>query len=238
MPTAIDLAGYTFNDLKVLHKDIEKSKKTKKSYWVCQCKCGNIKSIYANNLKTGHTQSCGCYQRKRASENNSNNLIGQRFGKLTVVERAGSDQFGSALWKCECECGNTNIYWGNNLIRGYNQSCGCLKGSFGENKIISILREAEIPFIREYVFDDFKPYRYDFYLPSYNRLIEFDGEQHYQECSGAWNTEPLADRQSRDRLKNNYANENNIDLVRIPYWVKDKIDLEMILGNKYLLKGK
>lgn len=31
-------------------------------------------------------------------------LTGQTFGKLTVIERAGSDKHGNALWKCQCNC--------------------------------------------------------------------------------------------------------------------------------------
>lgn len=238
MPLPLDLTGKQFNHLRVLYKDKEKSQQTKKSYWVCECDCGIIKSIYAYNLKSGHTQSCGCYQRQRTSESNTNNLINQHFGKLTVIDRAGSDKYGSALWKCRCECGKEVICWGNNLIQGRNQSCGCLKGSYGENQIIRILTENNINFIREYIFDDFKPYRYDFYLPDFNRLIEFDGEQHYQECSGSWNQQStFKDRKERDLLKNSYAKNNKIDLIRIPYWEKENITLEMLLGNNYLVEG-
>lgn len=238
MPLPLDLTGKQFNHLRVLYKDKEKSQQTKKSYWVCECDCGTIKSIYAHNLKSGHTQSCGCYQKQRTSENNTNNLINQHFGKLTVINRAGSDKYGTALWKCRCECGNEIICWGSNLTQGRNQSCGCLKGSYGENQITKILTENNINFIREYIFDDFKPYRYDFYLPDFNRLIEFDGEQHYQECSGSWNQQStLKDRKERDLLKNSYAKNNKIDLIRIPYWEKENITLEMLLGNNYLVEG-
>lgn len=236
MPLPLDLTGKQFNRLKVLYKDEVKSQQTKKSYWVCECDCGVIKSIYAYNLKSGHTQSCGCYQKQRTSESNTNNLINQHFGKLTVIDRAGSDKYGTALWKCRCECGNEIVCWSNNLTQGRNQSCGCLKGSYGENQIIKILTENNINFIREYIFDDFKPYRYDFYLPDFNRLIEFDGEQHYQECSGSWGQQStLKDRKERDLLKNLYAKNNNIDLIRIPYWEKENITLEMLLGNNYLI---
>ena len=35
----------------------------------------------------------------------SNNLIGQKFGKLTVIERAENNKQGKAMWKCRCDCG-------------------------------------------------------------------------------------------------------------------------------------
>jgi hypothetical protein len=36
-------------------------------------------------------------------------LIGQRFGKLTVIRRAENGASGRARWLCQCECGNTTV---------------------------------------------------------------------------------------------------------------------------------
>ena len=54
-------------------------------------------------------------------------LIGQKFGKLMVIKRNGSDKHGKALWLCKCECGNEVSIRGSRLISGYTKSCGCLK---------------------------------------------------------------------------------------------------------------
>jgi len=51
---------------------------------------------------------------------------GQRFGRLTVVARAGSDSRGNALWDCRCDCGRTTRVPGYCLRRGHIRSCGCL----------------------------------------------------------------------------------------------------------------
>jgi len=40
---------------------------------------------------------------------------------------------------------------------------------------------------------------------------------------------------NNDKIKNEYCKNNNISLVRIPYWEKNKITLEMLLGDKYLI---
>ena len=53
-------------------------------------------------------------------------LTGMKFGRLTVIERAGSDKHRNALWLCKCECGNEKIIIGNNLKKGNTMSCGCL----------------------------------------------------------------------------------------------------------------
>lgn len=52
-------------------------------------------------------------------------LSGQRFGLLTVVERAGKAKNGNMLWKCQCDCGNTTIVHSTSLVQGSTMSCGC-----------------------------------------------------------------------------------------------------------------
>ena len=54
-------------------------------------------------------------------------LTGQRFGKLIVIERRGSNKRGRALWLCKCDCGNTTIAESGHLTNGYTKSCGCKK---------------------------------------------------------------------------------------------------------------
>jgi hypothetical protein len=44
------------------------------------------------------------------------------------------------------------------------------------------------------------------------------------------------DRQERDKKKNDWAAANNIPLVRIPYWEKENITLEMLMDSKYEVK--
>ena len=54
------------------------------------------------------------------------NLIGRRFGKLTVVEQDGKDNSGHTTWKCKCDCGKMTIARGSHLKNGDIQSCGCI----------------------------------------------------------------------------------------------------------------
>ncbi|MCI7206612.1 MAG: hypothetical protein MSA15_11585 [Clostridium sp.] len=46
----------------------------------------------------------------------------------------------------------------------------------------------------------------------------------------------LKQRQEKDKIKNQYALDNNIDLIRITYWERDNIKIDYILGNKFLIK--
>lgn len=59
------------------------------------------------------------------------NLAGERFGRLTVIARAGSHvQRGGRtqpLWRCRCDCGGEVAIKGASLRKGKTQSCGCLR---------------------------------------------------------------------------------------------------------------
>lgn len=52
-------------------------------------------------------------------------LIGQKFGHLTVIEQAGRNKHRSILWRCICDCGNEKIYPSGKLISGRATNCGC-----------------------------------------------------------------------------------------------------------------
>jgi hypothetical protein len=52
-------------------------------------------------------------------------MKGQKFSRLTVIERAPSDKDGNAMWLCICSCGNRLIVLGRSLRRNRTKSCGC-----------------------------------------------------------------------------------------------------------------
>lgn len=53
-------------------------------------------------------------------------ITGQRFGRLTVIRKAGHAADRTTLWECKCDCGNTTIVRRGNIIYGRTLSCGCL----------------------------------------------------------------------------------------------------------------
>ena len=56
-----------------------------------------------------------------------NDLTGQRFGRLTVIERACPEKKGKVYWICRCDCGNYSIVQSGNLKSGNTTGCGCMK---------------------------------------------------------------------------------------------------------------
>ena len=62
-----DLTGKKFNRLLVKRYAYNKNGIR---YWECECECGNIVYVCTSKLNNGHTGSCGCYAKDRASESN------------------------------------------------------------------------------------------------------------------------------------------------------------------------
>jgi hypothetical protein len=54
------------------------------------------------------------------------NLMGQRFGRLMVIEEAERSKTNQIRWLCKCDCGGFTISFGTGLTRGRSKSCGCL----------------------------------------------------------------------------------------------------------------
>lgn len=54
-------------------------------------------------------------------------MVGHRFGRLEVIERAEIGAKGRALWRCECDCGVVIVAVGIDLRQGDKKSCGCAR---------------------------------------------------------------------------------------------------------------
>jgi hypothetical protein len=64
---------------------------------------------------------------RRRSGFNLVDEVGNRHGRLVVLERVDNTEKGHACWKCQCDCGNETIVTGLSLRSGNTKSCGCLK---------------------------------------------------------------------------------------------------------------
>ena len=122
-------------------------------------------------------------------------------------------------------------------MNGNTQSCGCLK-SKGELKINTLLNKMLITYKTQYSFDDCRfpntnKLAYFDYAIFHNDkllcLIEYDGAQHYY----GWNYQDtsLDHIKQYDQYKNDYCNNHNIPLIRIPFYDLDNIT-EDYLKNK------
>lgn len=219
-----DLTNKTFGLLQVI-------KKGKKDYYghqfyICKCECGNIIEVNGDHLRRGFTKSCGCL--RGVHEGQKFNLVGKTFGLWTVLSLKTVKNH--SYWKCKCRCGTERIIRGSSLVQGQSNSCGCEKYSKGENKISSLLKINNISFAPQYIFNNcISPKGYslffDFYVNN-QYIIEYDGEQHFKSVEYFGGNEEYQKRIIYDEIKNQWCKENNIPLIRIPYWYLQDLTID------------
>lgn len=131
MGTFQDLTGMRFGRLTVLSRGEDNIAKSGRHTvtWVCKCDCGENTIAQANNLKSGHTVSCGC-AKLDIGEKLTHDLTGMKFNRLTVIKPADKSRTGETRWVCLCECGKETIVQSNNLKSGLVKSCGCYRHEY------------------------------------------------------------------------------------------------------------
>jgi hypothetical protein len=137
---------------------------------------------------------------------------------------------------------------GNILKSMQKVSCGCIN-SKGENIIEELLKNNNIFFAKEVILPELiaeegRRLRFDFVIYTLDgvieRIIEFDGRQHTQGPDTTYwghSADTLESIQEKDIIKNNFCLRHNYKLVRIPYTKINKITIDDILGEEYLVRG-
>lgn len=215
--------------------DILEKYKTSHTKLLCKCKiCNNKWNAKPNLLLQG--RGCPKCGRKTAgiSKTLSDNEIKNRIKDINPnIEIIG--EYTKLKEKIECKCLLCNNIWfptPANLLKG--SSCPLCSTSKGEEKIIDVLTNMNISFEPQKMFEGLLgvyggKLSYDFYLPDYNMLIEFQGKQHYESIDWFGGNEKFEYQQEHDKRKREYAYKNNYNFLEIPYWDFDNI--EDILKN-------
>lgn len=117
-----DLSRIVFGRLIVLRRDgVAKDG----ALWLCVCACGKMTHASTNNLKRGHTKSCGCLRIDHYKKVTLN-IKGKRFGRLVAKEYVGPSRSGhGAVWLFKCDCGREVKNYGARVARGNIRTCGC-----------------------------------------------------------------------------------------------------------------
>ena len=198
-----------------------------------KCNKGHEYNVVLNNFKNNNTKCKKCRDEEtRYTYEDLKNIVNDMGYELVSEERDIIDKDGfvptTARISVKKEC---SVLF-NSLINGggYNESKG-------EKKIAKILDEMNIPYFKQYRFDECRyknPLPFDFYLPQHNICIEYDGALHYESIEHFGGDDKLEETQIRDKIKTKHCKKHKIKLIRIPYWDFDRIEsiLEEIL-NKF-----
>lgn len=131
------------------------------------------------------------------------------------------------------ECGKIYKCTMANFRKG--RRCSHCRNSIGEKLVETYLEANNITFEKQKTFEDLKlinKLSYDFYLPEYNLLIEYQGEQHVKPIKHFGGEKQFKLQKEIDSIKSSYAKNNGYELLEIFYTTKNYKSIEKILNNK------
>lgn len=223
-------------NIKVLGKYVGSDYKVK-----CKCLIHDYEfSTVAKELLRGRgCPICG-FEKRNAEERYTN----EDFDRVLKEKRPDLVRVGDyvnthANIRVKClKCGREYEAYACNILNNSAKCPTCNKKySSGESGVARWLKSKNIKYIPEYKIPKCRnelPLYFDFYLPDMNTVIEFQGEQHYDDKYMKQGMSVLEKRIDRDNEKRDFCKANNIRLIEIPYWEKENtnIILERELLNK------
>lgn len=183
-------------------------------------KCNQVNTVIANSVLQGR-RCKGCYNRSRTKtteefKQDVYNLVEDEY--LVLSEYTLAREPIDFLHNTK-ECGLPFTATPNSFTSTGNRCPHCFY-SKGEDNVKRVLDKLGLEYTREKEFEglmNIRPLRFDFYIPEYNLLIEYDGEHHFRPVDHFGGEEYLRYIKKNDRKKNRYCVENKINLLRIPY---------------------
>lgn len=206
-------------------------------------KCGNIFDMRAGNFLNG--QRCPECSKNEISKKlkKDNDIFLSEINELYADEYSILSEYNKA---CDIikvrhnKCGNIFEVTASNMLVKRSHCPNCINVSNGENLISDILNSNNINFIEQKKFDKLYGINgghlsYDFYLPDYNLLIEYQGKQHEVPVEHFGGEEQLVVQKEHDERKRDYAKNNGFELLEIWYYDFDKIN-DILFEKLNLLK--
>lgn len=214
---------------------------------LCVCTlCNNEFYSTPNNLLTNYTCGvCGADFKNNKEEN-----IKKRHNKFVEKLKIANENIEvigdyEGRWsKLKVRCLIDQHEWyaiPSNLLTNHSGCPMCNSISKGEARIKNYLSKANIDFNFQTRFPDLKGKNnyllsYDFYLPSHNLLIEYQGQQHERPVDYFGGEEHFKIQIENDEIKRRYAKDNDIELLEI--WYYDFDNIEQILNEKLHINNK
>lgn len=182
-----------------------------------------------DNMLHGHECFACSYEKRglkaRYTPEQVENIVNGYNNNILLNSKDYSGVFVKNL-EIQCgECGEIYVTDLDSYIRKNQTRCPhCSKSeSIGEFRIRKFLEKHNVAFEQEKTFSDCKDIKtlpFDFYLSEYNLIIEFDGQHHFSNVM--FNNYEMT--KKHDTIKNKYCEDNNINILRIPYWDGNRIE--------------
>ena len=173
-------------------------------------------------------RGCGCSKcmKERISEKNGRThdefvkIVSETSPHIEILGR-----YKNVRKKIKVRCKNHDeIYYvtPDLLVHGGGNCPKCTMTS-GEYKVANYLDSMGYEYISQYSFanSEVSRKRFDFYIPSANTCIEYDGIQHFEPVANFGGEDRFDYIKKSDEEKNEYCKSHNINLIRIPYTVED-----------------
>ena len=194
------------------------------------CSCGKIWEATEQTLFRGAI--CKCHNRNRLSLQECQEQIDKKFGEkeYTILFYELKNT------KAKLRHNKCGFIW-EQTPGHFLEGCGCpkcnRKRSRGETAISLYLEQKRIKFISQFSMKDKNKNQFycDFYLPDYNLVIEYQGEQHFHPVSNFGGVNAFIKTQERDKNKRELLKEQQIELLEIPYM--EYKNIENILDSKF-----
>jgi hypothetical protein len=209
--------------------------KTKLKYICNKHRGKGIQSITYNNLKCGFGCTyCGderTVEARRLSFEEVKEIFSNHNMDLLDQQYVNAHTPMAYICRHHSEVG-IQYMTASNAVKQHCPYCHIIKG---ENRLIDYFIKNNVVFESQKTFDGLvgiksRSLKYDFYLPDYNILIEYQGEQHERPVERFGGEEQFKIQLEHDKRKREYAMSQNIELLEI--WYYDFNNIETILNNK------
>lgn len=207
--------------VKILDKYQNNKQKIK---YLCM-KCGYKGEAKAIHLLEGH--GCPvCNKVKKKTHADFLNEISNKFNYIEILSEYKNNK-SQIEYRC-LKCGHIHTARADHLLSGHG--CPYCRISMGEKKISEILDKYNIHYEQQKGYNGLiglggGNLLYDFYLPDYNLLIEYQGIQHKEPVKFFGGDKALKSQQKRDEIKREYALNHNINLLEI--WYNENIEQKL-----------
>lgn len=189
------------------------------------CKCGYKFSPTFDNFKNKNVGCPNCQKVRKYTHLDIKTYM-DKFGYELL-----NDEYNNCREKMDIKCPKGHVFK-MNFDSFKNKECRCPICNMpkGERRISEYLDKENISYETQKTFPNLLGLgngflSYDFYLPQYNLLIEYQGGFHDGTVTGSYQElYDLDKQQEHDRIKNAYAEKHNIKLLEIWYWDFDKIE--------------